>query len=125
MSGIEVAGIALAVFPILVNGLNHVVAGIETIKHWKRYKIKLRDYADILQSAEVYLGDTLYELLSDIVHSDDELKLMLSDPGGALWKQSYYERRLRERLDRSYTSYLQDGSKTSRGLAEHVQQTRR
>ena len=34
MSGIEVAGIALAVFPVLVDGLNHVVSGIETIKRW-------------------------------------------------------------------------------------------
>lgn len=117
MSGIEIAGIALAVFPILVNGLNHVVAGIDTIKRWKRYKTKLRDYADILESAEVYFLDTLDELLSGIVHSDDELQLMLSDPGGALWKQSNHERRLRERLDRSYTSYL----KTIQRLVEALQ----
>ena len=117
MSGIEVAGIALAVFPILVDGLNHVVAGIDTIKRWKRYKAKLRDYADILEAAEVYFLDTLDELLSDIVHSDDELKMMLSEPGGALWKQPNYERRLCERLDRSYNSYL----KTIQRLVQALQ----
>ena len=46
MSGIEAAGIALAIFPILIDGLNHVADGIETVKRWKRYKIKLQQYAD-------------------------------------------------------------------------------
>ncbi|KAL8997035.1 MAG: hypothetical protein Q9169_003576 [Polycauliona sp. 2 TL-2023] len=106
MSGIEVAGIALAVFPILINGLNHVVAGIETAKRWKRYRVKLKDYADILESASVYFLDTLDELLSDIVHSEEELLLLLENPGGSLWKDIKYEGRLRSRLDRSYNSYL-------------------
>jgi len=53
MSGIEAIGITLAVFPILVNGLDRVASGIETIKRWKRYKLKLQEYADILESASV------------------------------------------------------------------------
>ena len=106
MSGVEVAGLALAVFPILVNGLSHVVAGIDTVKRWRLYKAKLRDYARILESAKVFLEDTLEDLLSDIVQLDDELGPMLADPGGALWKQPKYDRRLRELLDRSYSSYL-------------------
>ena len=81
MSGIEVAGLALAVFPILINGLNHVVAGIESVKRWKRYRFKLKDYADILESASVYFLDTLDELLSDIVVSDVELSILLANPG--------------------------------------------
>ena len=120
MSGIEVAGIALAVFPILISGLNHVVAGIETAKRWKRYRLKLKDYADILESASVYFLDTLDELLSDLVHSDDELLLLLGNPGGSLWKETKYEERLRRRLDRSYTSYL----KTVAKLVEALQRMR-
>ena len=106
MSGIEVAGIALAVFPVLVDGLNRVVAGIETIKRWKRYRLKLQEYAGILESAEVFFLDTLDELLGDIVQSDVELELLLDEPGGEKWKKPEYEERLRERLDRSYSSYL-------------------
>lgn len=116
MSGIEVAGIALAVFPILINGLNHVVAGIETVKRWKRYRLKLKDYADILESASVYFLDTLDELLSDIVHSDEELSMMLANPGGSPWKEKAYEERLRRRLDRSYSSYLKTVSKLVQAL---------
>ncbi|KAL8702445.1 MAG: hypothetical protein Q9201_004396 [Fulgogasparrea decipioides] len=116
MSGIEVAGIALAVFPILINGLNHVVAGIETAKRWKRYRVKLKDYADILDSASAYFLDTLEELLIDIVCSDEELSLLLGNPGGSPWKETAYDERLRRRLDRSYSSYFKTVSKLGQAL---------
>ena len=105
MSGIEVAGLALAVFPILVNGLNHLVAGIDTIHRWKLYKVRLKEYATSLESALAWFQDTLDELLGDIVPSDEEIKLMLGEPGGKIWKRPEYEERLRARLDRSYNSY--------------------
>ncbi|KAL8681311.1 MAG: hypothetical protein Q9186_002575 [Xanthomendoza sp. 1 TL-2023] len=116
MSGIEVAGLALAVFPILINGLNHVVDGIETAKRWKRYRVKLKDYADELETASVYFFDTLDELLGDIVTSDGELALLLDNPGGMAWKQIKYEERLRKRLDRSHSSYLKTVSKLAKAL---------
>ncbi|KAL8655055.1 MAG: hypothetical protein Q9226_003196 [Calogaya cf. arnoldii] len=116
MSGFEVAGIALAAFPIIINGLKHVVAGIETAKRWKRYRLELKDYADILESASVYFLDTLDELLSDIVRTDEELSMLLGIPGGSLWKEKVYEERLRRRLDRSYSSYLKTVSKLEQAL---------
>ena len=105
MSGIEVAGLALAVFPVLVNGLNQLIAGIETIHRWKRYRDRLKEYATKLESALAWFQDTLDELLGDIVPSDEEIKLMLREPGGKMWKRPEYEEKLRARLDRSYNSY--------------------
>lgn len=106
MSGIEVAGIALAVFPILVGGVKLMVAGIENIKRWRRYKLKLEEYASTLESAQVYFFDTLDELLNDIVPSDEELELLILEPLGTLWTLPQYDQKLRIRLDRSYKSYL-------------------
>ena len=117
MSGIEVAGIALAVFPILVQSLDQVVSGIETIRRWQRYRIKLREYADVLETSSTYFSDTLYELLGDIVHSGEELTLLLDDPRGPLWRKPEYEVRLQERLDRSYNSY----SRTVKTLNQALQ----
>lgn len=105
MSGIEIAGLSLAVFPVLVNGLNQLVAGIETIHRWKRYKIRLKEYVTSLESALAWFQDTLDELLGDIVPSDEEVKRMLREPGGGMWKKPEYEEKLRVRLDRSYQSY--------------------
>lgn len=105
MSGLEVAGIALAVFPVLVNGVNHIVEGIETIHRWKRYKLILKEYLIILESARADFLNTLDELLDDIVPSDEEVRRLLEEPGGPSWKKSEYDERLRRRLDRSYSSY--------------------
>lgn len=106
MSGIEVAGIALAGFPILANGLKYIAKSIETARRWKLYRTKLEDYVDMVEAASVYFRETLFQLLEDIVHSDDELQLLMRDPGGESWKKPEYEERLRQRLERSHTSYM-------------------
>ncbi|KAI4141992.1 MAG: hypothetical protein LQ341_003350 [Variospora aurantia] len=116
MSGIEVAGVALAVFPILVGGVHRMVEGIEDIKRWRRYKLKLEEYASILESAGVYFLDTLEELLNDIVPPDEELEPLIQEPLGTLWKKPQYDLKLRDRLDRSYKSYL----KTVQTLVEKL-----
>ncbi|KAL9028035.1 MAG: hypothetical protein Q9196_003529, partial [Gyalolechia fulgens] len=116
MSGFEVAGVVLGAFPVLISGLNHVVDGIQTAKRWKRYRVKLRDYADLLESAKVYFFDTLDELLGDMVASDEDVALLLDHPGGILWKRVEFEERLRKRLDRSYSSYFKTVSKLAHAL---------
>ena len=106
MSGFEIAGIALAVFPIAVDGLEHFVNGIQTIKDWRRYRVKLQGYAGVMESARVFYLDTLEELLNGIVESEDEMEALMSEPGGMTWKQPRYEEKLKQRLGRSYDAYL-------------------
>ena len=106
MSGFEIAGIALAVFPIAVDGLEHFVQGVQTIRDWRRYRVKLQDYAGMMESARVFYLDTLEELLNGIVESEDEMEALMSKPGGITWKQPHYEERLKRRLGRSYDAYL-------------------
>lgn len=120
MSGIEVAGIALAVFPIVVKGLGQMMEGIEDIRRWNNYKRELEKYADRLITARVFFKDTLFRLLNDIVPSDLDFDLMIAEPMGPLWKKPIYEEKLRDRLDQSYKSYL----KTIEGLAEGVEKLR-
>lgn len=120
MSGIEVAGIALAVFPILVKGPGQMVEGIETIKHWRKYKRQLETYASRLETARVSFQDTLTQLLDDLIESDVHFELIIAEPSGPLWKDPVYEKRLRDRLDQSYKAYLT----TSRNLANGVQRLR-
>lgn len=116
MSGIEVAGIALAVFPILVDGLVHFVDGVQTIKHWRRYRIRLQDYADRLRSQKVYYEDTLEGLLEGLVQSEDELADLLAQPRGISWKKPEYETKLRQRLGRSRETYLRTSDKMVNAL---------
>ena len=69
------------------------MAGIETLSRWRLYKLKLKEYANILESARIYLLDTLDLLLSDIVYLGEDLNVLLEQPGGAAWKKPEYEER--------------------------------
>ncbi|KAL8977626.1 MAG: hypothetical protein Q9205_006610, partial [Flavoplaca limonia] len=120
MSGVEVAGLTLTLFPIVVKGLGRMMEGIETIKHWKKYKRELDKYASRLGNAHICFSSTLTLLLDDIVPSDAELQVMIAEPLGPLWKKPMYEESLRSRLDQSYNLYL----KTVKILAEDVENLR-
>ena len=106
MSGIEIAGIALAVFTVVSNGISHFVRGVKTIKYWRRYRIKLQGYAANMETQRVFYLDTLEGLLDGIVESDKDLAEMMAKPGALGWQSENYDKRLRQRLGRSYDVYL-------------------
>ena len=110
------AGITLAVFPILVDGMVRFVDGIQTIKYWRRYRVRLQEYADIIGTQGVYYQDTLEELLTGIVQSEDEIKDLMTEPRGAIWKKPEYEDKLRQRLGRSHAVYMSMSDKMVNAL---------
>ena len=106
VTGIEVAGIALAVFPIVVNGLSRFAEGVETIQSWRRYRRELAGYARTLECQQIWYLDTIEELLDGIVHSEEDFAALSHDLGGDAWQRPEYEAKLKRRLDRSYSSYM-------------------
>ena len=106
MSGIEVAGIALAVFPIILDGISHFVEGIETVRRWRHYRIRLLSYADVIETQKVYYLDTLEGLLIDLVDSEDDMAHLMAEPGGMFWQKTEYARKLKQRLHRSYHVFI-------------------
>ena len=117
MSGFEVAGIALAVFPILVDGMVRFVDGVRTIKQWRMFRIQLEDYAAVLGTQAVYYQDTLEELLADIAQSEEDIVTLMAQPRGAIWKKIEYEEQLRQRLGRSHAVYLKTSDKLVNALS--------
>lgn len=105
MSGIEAAGLVLAVFPIVVSGLQHFTEGVETIKAWKRYQRELAKYARTLETQRVVYLNTIDRLFEGIIESNEELEAFMKDPGAAFSHKPQYEDRLRTRLGRSYDNY--------------------
>ncbi len=105
MSGIEAAGLVLAVFPIVVNGLQHFTEGVETIKSWKRFRRELDKYSRTLETQRIVYLNTIERLFEGIIHSNDELDAFMKNPGGAFSHKPEYEERLTTRLGRSYGNY--------------------
>ena len=120
MSGIEAAGIVLAIFPIVVNGLQQFTEGLETIKHWKRYHRELAKYSRTLETQRIVYLNTIERLFEGIIQSNDEIEAFMNDPAGAFSRNPQYEERLCARLGRSYGNYsrimadMLDALKTAR-----------
>lgn len=105
MSGIEAAGLVLAVFPIVVSGLQQFTQGLEAIKNWRRYHRELSKYARTLETQRIVYLNTIERLFEGIIQSNDELEDLMNNPGLAFSRNPQYEERLRTRLGRSYGNY--------------------
>jgi hypothetical protein len=109
VTGVETAGLVLAVFPLVVNGLGSYVAGANTLRRWRNERMYGRELKHLqrqLETQRVIYLNTLEELLAGIVHSDADRALLINDPSGPTWKHKEYETLLHERLGQSYHAYL-------------------
>jgi uncharacterized protein YeeX (DUF496 family) len=82
VTGVETAGLVLATFPLVVDGLQHWVRGADSIRRRQKVRRELESYATRLKNQRVTCLDTLEQFLTDIFPSDEELAKMTADPGG-------------------------------------------
>ncbi|KAI5785805.1 hypothetical protein EDC01DRAFT_189016 [Geopyxis carbonaria] len=97
VTGIESAGLALAIFPLLVQGLKFYAGGCCTIKDWHNYDRVLKCFARELKMEKCKFENTCLSLLEDMV-SPGEIQNLMDNPGGDCWKQHHTMEALRRRL---------------------------
>lgn len=107
VTGIETAGLVLATFPIVVEGLKCYADGVETIKSWRSYRHELANYARTLKSAKVICLNMIEELLDGIFESEEEWQALKKDPAVLAKMKPQYEDRLKTRLYHDYDDYLE------------------
>lgn len=109
MSGIEVAGIALAILPLLINQMGNYSQGIETLGDFRtrRYRRKLDEYATNLGSQHVLFINTLERSLDGIIEFEDDIDGLKSDKLKALWEMPGVQSLLEKKLGRSYIPFFQ------------------
>jgi len=96
-SGMEIAGLALAIFPLVIEGLEFYASSARKIKELWRYKLSLNRLISDLDTEKCKFENTCTSLLEDIV-SDTDLTLLMDDPGGALWEADRIQEKLKCRL---------------------------
>ena len=106
VTGVETAGLILATFPLVVDGLSHYINGLQTMRYWRRYRRELKDHARKLKNQTVRYLNTFELLFDGIVESEEELAALVKDPAGVLWQETKYETGLRLLLDHSYDHFL-------------------
>ncbi|KAF2815607.1 uncharacterized protein BDZ99DRAFT_514269 [Mytilinidion resinicola] len=108
MSGVEVAGVVLGGFPILISALEHWQSGAKLLQDWWQFR---REYQRCLRDIgyhELAFRRNLEECLLPLIADDDEVKTLLADPAGPGWSVPELEEKLEKRLSKSaYEQYKQ------------------
>jgi hypothetical protein len=105
MSGFEIAGVVLSSLPLIIAALEHYVQGMATAKRFWTYKSKMESLILEIDTEQGIFINTCEQLLTGIVRVE-HMQRYLDDPGGDLWRDPQMEGKLKERLKRSYGTYL-------------------
>lgn len=108
LTGIEAAGVVLAVLPLILNQLDAYVQGIETLKGFRtrRYRRHFEEWQTRLETQFVILLDTLEQSLEGVVEYDDEISELIKNPGSPSWKDPSLQKKLARRLGRNYGPFI-------------------
>lgn len=106
ITGVEAAGLVLAILPFLLNQLDNYVQGLHTLKslRTRRYREHLESCAAILGGQQAILISTIGFALDGLVCAD-ELRDLMSSSDGRSWKNSTLDDALRTRLGQNYDAF--------------------
>ncbi|KAL8816856.1 MAG: hypothetical protein Q9223_004208 [Gallowayella weberi] len=102
VTGIEITGLTLAVFPIVVDGVERYISGLQIIKTWRRYRVELAYYQHHIGIASAMFRNTIEELLEGIVTTQDDITALGDNPHAVATNNPQYEQQLKLRLDHDY-----------------------
>lgn len=104
-TGVEVAGLVLAVLPLLVNQLDNYARGLERTRTLRRYSRELYKYAVGLSTQHKLLLNTLEQTLEEVVDNHDERSELIYNPKGPGWRHPDFREKLRKKLGRDYFAF--------------------
>lgn len=105
ITGVETAGLVLAIFPLLVSALEHYQEGFEVLSGWWKFRTEFLGFMHVMSRQAILFDENLEELLSPIITSDAEMSALVRHPTGPSWRRAELEEKLRDRLPKSYGSY--------------------
>ncbi|KAF2004976.1 hypothetical protein P154DRAFT_585250 [Amniculicola lignicola CBS 123094] len=120
VTGIELAGLILATFPIIIHALETYGDEIDTLKEWARFRLDFNGFLNDLIRQQIFFRQHIEDLLSSVIDSEYLMGWMLEDPLGIQWKDPQMEAKLKQRLSgkQEYATYMITVSATLSLLAE-------
>jgi hypothetical protein len=118
VTGIETAGIVLAVLPLVINQLDQYVRGIETLKSFRtrRYRRQFDEWSTRLGTQHAILLNTLEQSLEGLVDYDDDICELINNPRGSLWRDADFQKRLADKLGRDFHPFTRTMTELSISL---------
>lgn len=106
MSGLEIAGVVLATFPLVISAMEHYSQGITTAKRYWRYKQEMRTLITRIKTERHIFLNTCELLLTGIVPVE-RMDDFLNSPAGQTWSELQVKQRLQERLQGAYETCVE------------------
>ncbi|KAF2130672.1 hypothetical protein P153DRAFT_396059 [Dothidotthia symphoricarpi CBS 119687] len=107
MSGLEIAGVLLGAFPLIISGLEHWRDVAKVGGFFWRIRNEYKACRREVQFHEILYKRNLRELLLPITDDAVQVTCLISDPGGKGWGSEVLQERLKGRLLESYNLYME------------------
>ncbi|KAF1948435.1 hypothetical protein CC80DRAFT_498210 [Byssothecium circinans] len=107
MSGLEIAGVLLGTFPLIITGLEHWRDVAKVGGFFWRVRKEYTTCRREVQFHEILYKRNLKELLLPLVNDAGEVARLVGDPGGKDWSSKALQERLEGRLQESYGLYME------------------
>ncbi|KAK8136421.1 hypothetical protein PG984_004361 [Apiospora sp. TS-2023a] len=98
MSGIELVGLSLAVFPLVISMLEHYETGYQGLRDWVRFRREFTQLVNDLNREQIIFRQHVEGVLRSFTESEFELNRMMSNVDDDLWKNPVLAQRLQQRL---------------------------
>ena len=106
MSGIEIAGLVLAAFPIILNCLDYYRRSFEPLEEWWRFENELVSFTDDIRHQMMRYNQNLLQLLDPIIADYDSLLALAGDAEDPRWTDGSLNNALEQRLAEEYERYI-------------------
>ncbi|MCJ1428158.1 hypothetical protein MMC29_006066 [Sticta canariensis] len=106
MSGVEVAGVVLGAFPILVNCLQYYRKGFEPLEEWWKFRTSFIRFIDDISHEMMKYTTNMERLLHPIIVDNNSFRALMADAKEPRWTDGSLEILLENRLASQYGRFL-------------------
>lgn len=106
MSGIEVAGLVLGAFPLILSCLDYYREGLEPLEEWWNFRTHFIALIDDVRHQMMKYRKNMLRLLDPIIADTDSLEAMVEDPMDPRWSNKTLGKELEERLSSELDRFI-------------------
>jgi hypothetical protein len=98
MSGFEIAGLVLGVFPIVCGAAKQLKPMFENTKSWWKFETSFETFTAAITTQEIAYRQVLKRLVEPLDITEQEYKSLTNDPNASLWHEPHVREGLQQRL---------------------------
>lgn len=106
MSGVEIAGLVLGSFPIMLNCLDYYRQGFEPLEEWWNFREHFVAFVDDIRHQMMRYNENMVRLLDPIVVKSDSLAALVRNANDPRWTDGSLTHPLEQRLASEHGRFL-------------------